>query len=115
MSAIAVSMFLSHGSVIPGMALKGMLNVRLARLMVSHLSPFNNFLLLLCVLRVSLCGIMVAIPFYGVVFAGDASEHSVFLESLQSFPVYFMGLFLIILSLGYFFGSLRGLFPRKPI
>jgi len=55
-----------------GMALIGILNARLSRLMVSHLSPFRNFLCLSGVLTLSLCGIMLAIPLYGVVFAVGA-------------------------------------------
>lgn len=55
-----------------GMALIGILNARLARLMVSHLSPFKNFLCLSGLLVVSLSGVMLAIPLYGVVFAVGA-------------------------------------------
>ena len=52
-----------------GMALIGILNARLSRLMVSHLSPFTNFLCLSGVLLASLLGVMLAIPLYGVLFA----------------------------------------------
>ena len=55
-----------------GMALIGILNARLSRLMVSHLSPFINFLCLSTLLTISLCGVMLAIPLYGVVFAVGA-------------------------------------------
>ena len=54
------------------MALIGIVNARLARLMVSHLSPFNNFLCLSGVLVLSLSGVMLAVPHYGVVFAVGA-------------------------------------------
>lgn len=54
------------------MALIGIVNARLARLMVIHLSPFKNFLCLSGVLVLSLCGLMFAIPLYGVVFAVGA-------------------------------------------
>ena len=54
------------------MALIGIANARLARLMVMHLSPFKNFLCLSGVLIFSLCGLMLAIPHYGVVFAVGA-------------------------------------------
>lgn len=158
-----------------GMALIGILNARLARLMVSHLSPFKNFVLLSGVLVLSLCGVMFAIPLYGVVFAvgafailgmvqfqasyyinravdsklratvlsfrglalnlglgvasllytglvgalrarqgSDSSQRAVFLESLQSFPAYYLLLFVFIVFLGYFFVSGREVFSKKP-
>lgn len=66
---ISISWF---GFIGAGMALIGILNARLARLMVTNLSPLNNFLCLSGVLLVSLCGVMFAIPLYGVVFAVGA-------------------------------------------
>ena len=162
-----------------GMALIGILNARLARLMVSNLSPLRNFLCLSGLLVLSLCGVMLAIPHYGVVFAigafvilgmvqfqasyyinsavnskiratvlsfkglalnlglgvasllytglvgalrerqgdslaSDSSQRAVFLESLQSFPAYYLLLFVIIVFLGYFFVSGREVFSKKP-
>jgi len=55
-----------------GMSLLGILNARLARYMVSRLSPFHNFLCLSGLLLFSLSGVMLAIPYYGVLFAVGA-------------------------------------------
>ncbi len=55
-----------------GMSLIGILNAKLARLMVSRFSPFHNFVGLSLLLVLSLCGLMLAIPYYGVVFAVGA-------------------------------------------
>ena len=173
---IPVSWF---GFIGAGMALIGIVNARLARLMVSHLSPFINFLCLSGVLLASLIGLMLAIPLYGVVFAvgafsilgmvqfqasyyinsavdsklratvlsfkglalnlglgiasllytalvstlkgrqsdglvSESVQRSVFLESLQSFPIYYAILFLAIVLVGYFLAKPRDLFSRKP-
>lgn len=66
---IPVSWF---GFIGAGMSLLGILNARLARVMVGHLSPFSNFVVLSVVLLLSLGGLMLMIPVGGVVFAVGA-------------------------------------------
>lgn len=66
---ISVSWF---GFIGAGMALVGILNVRVAHIMVARLSPFQNFLCLSLLLVFSLSGLMLAIPLYGVLFAVGA-------------------------------------------
>ena len=52
-----------------GMSLIGILNARIARILVSKRSPFFNFLLLSIVLMAGLIGISYAVPYLGVLFA----------------------------------------------
>lgn len=66
---ISVSWF---GVIGAGMSLIGIVNARLANLMVHRISPFHNFILLSLLLVVSLVGLMLAIPLYGVLFAVGA-------------------------------------------
>ncbi len=63
---ISISWF---GFIGAGMSLVGILNAKLARFMVSRFSPLQNFASLSLLLVLSLCGLMLAIPYYGVVFA----------------------------------------------
>lgn len=58
-----------YGIIGAGMSLLGIVNARLARLMVRRLSPFANFTGLSAVLFVSLWGMSLAIPYWGVLFA----------------------------------------------
>jgi MFS family permease len=51
------------------MALIGIINARISRYLVSHRSPFFNFIVLSCVLMIGLIGISFAVPIIGVLFA----------------------------------------------
>ncbi len=63
---IPVSWF---GFIGAGMALIGIVNARFSRYLVSHRSPFFNFLTLSVILTTGLIGLCFAIPYYGVIFA----------------------------------------------
>jgi hypothetical protein len=52
-----------------GMALLGFVNARISRYLVTNHSPFFNFLVLSVVLLTSLVGLMLTIPWFGVLFA----------------------------------------------
>ena len=52
-----------------GMALLGILFARVSRYLVTHHSPFFNFLLLSAILMTGLVGILFTIPWWGVIFA----------------------------------------------
>ena len=58
-----------YGFIGAAMSLLGILNVKIARILVSRFSPLENFVYLSLLLVFSLCGIMLALPRYGVVFA----------------------------------------------
>ncbi len=66
---IPVSWF---GFVGAGMSLIGMVNAIFARYLVSHHSPFFNFMTLSLILMAGLIGLSFAIPYYGVIFAVGA-------------------------------------------
>jgi MFS family permease len=51
------------------MALIGIVNARISRYLVSHRSPFFNFIALSCVLMIGLVGISFAVPIMGMLFA----------------------------------------------
>ena len=63
---IPVSWF---GFVGAALALLGIINARISRYLVSHRSPFFNFLFLSTVLLIGLSGITLLIPWWGVLFA----------------------------------------------
>lgn len=63
---IPVSWF---GFIGAAMALIGIVNARISRYLVSHRSPWFNFLALSCVLMIGLVGISFALPVVGVLFA----------------------------------------------
>lgn len=52
-----------------GMSLIGLVNARLSRYLVTHHSPFFNFMVLSIILLTGLIGITLTIPWFGVVFA----------------------------------------------
>ena len=52
-----------------GMSLLGIVNARVSRYLVTHHSPFFNYLVLSAVLLTGLTGILFAIPWFGVFFA----------------------------------------------
>lgn len=66
---IPVSWF---GFVGAGMSLIGILNARISRYLVSHRSPFFNFLVLSALLMSGLVGVSFAVPYFGVLFAVGA-------------------------------------------
>jgi MFS family permease len=55
-----------------GLALLGIVNARISRYLVTHHSPFFNFLVLSAILLTGLVGIMFTIPWFGVLFAVGA-------------------------------------------
>lgn len=55
-----------------GLALMGLVNARISRYLVTHHSPFFNFLVLSAILLTGLVGIMFTIPWFGVLFAVGA-------------------------------------------
>ncbi|NDV62436.1 MFS transporter [Puniceicoccales bacterium CK1056] len=52
-----------------GMSLLGIVNARISRYLVTHHSPFFNYLVLSAILLVGLTGILFTIPWFGVFFA----------------------------------------------
>ena len=52
-----------------GMALLGLVNARISRYLVTHHSPFFNFLVLSAILMTGLVGILFTVPWFGVLFA----------------------------------------------
>lgn len=55
-----------------GMSLLGIVNARISRYLVTHHSPFFNYLVLSAILLVGLTGILFTIPWFGVFFAVGA-------------------------------------------
>lgn len=60
------------GAIGAGMSLMGIVHARISRLLVTRYAPTTNFLILGSILFLSLCGLMFAIPWVGILFAVGA-------------------------------------------